>query len=105
MIDERDRRFKDLAVELESLGVVDVEQSPDGSLQSHRLLAGDGRTEPGLGAQLHPAGATAPVEILDPFRKVTIDERKFDMAFLRHHAAEATVAIGLALRRPGDKSS
>jgi type IV pilus assembly protein PilM len=49
--------------------------------------------------------ARTTVEILDPFRKVIIDERKFDMAFLRHHATEATVAMGLALRRAGDKGS
>jgi type IV pilus assembly protein PilM len=45
------------------------------------------------------------VEIMDPFRNVTIDERKFDMEFLRHHAAEAAVAVGLALRKAGDKAS
>jgi type IV pilus assembly protein PilM len=49
--------------------------------------------------------ARVPVEVLDPFRRVIIDEKKFDMAFLRQHAAEATVAMGLALRRPGDKAS
>jgi hypothetical protein len=32
-----------------------------------------------------------------------VDERKFDMAFVQQHAAEAAVAVGLALRRPGDK--
>jgi type IV pilus assembly protein PilM len=45
-----------------------------------------------------------PVEVLDPFRKLVIDEKKFDMAFLRDHAPEAAVAVGLALRRPGDKA-
>jgi len=37
------------------------------------------------------------------FRKITVDEHKFDMAFIQQHAAEAAVAVGLALRRPGDK--
>jgi type IV pilus assembly protein PilM len=45
-----------------------------------------------------------PVEIMDPFRRLVIDERKFDMAFLREHAAEAAVGVGLALRHPGDKA-
>jgi type IV pilus assembly protein PilM len=49
--------------------------------------------------------ARATVEIMDPFARVTIDERRFDMAFLRQHAAEAAVAVGLALRRSGDKAS
>jgi type IV pilus assembly protein PilM len=45
-----------------------------------------------------------PVEILDPFRRIIVDERRFDPAFLQQHAAEATVAVGLALRHMGDKS-
>jgi type IV pilus assembly protein PilM len=49
--------------------------------------------------------ARAQVEIMDPFARVAIDERKFDMTFLRQHAAEAAVAVGLALRRTGDKAS
>jgi type IV pilus assembly protein PilM len=49
--------------------------------------------------------ARAQVEIMDPFKQIGIDERKFDMNFLRAHAAEAAVAVGLALRRAGDKTS
>lgn len=44
-----------------------------------------------------------PVELMDPFRRILVDERKFDMDFLRQHSAEAAVAVGLALRRAGDK--
>jgi type IV pilus assembly protein PilM len=49
--------------------------------------------------------ARAQVEIMDPFSRISIDERKFDMTFLHQHAAEAAVAVGLALRRTGDKAS
>jgi type IV pilus assembly protein PilM len=49
--------------------------------------------------------ARAQVEIMDPFARISIDEKKFDMTFLRQHAAEAAVAVGLALRRTGDKAS
>jgi len=45
-----------------------------------------------------------PVEIIDPFRRLSIDEAKFDMDFIRTHAAEATVGLGLSLRRQGDRS-
>ena len=45
-----------------------------------------------------------PVEIIAPFRRLSIDEAKFDMDFIRAHAAEATVGLGLALRRQGDRS-
>jgi type IV pilus assembly protein PilM len=48
--------------------------------------------------------SNAQVEILDPFRRIIIDEKRFDPAFLQQHAAEAAVAVGLALRYPGDKS-
>jgi type IV pilus assembly protein PilM len=48
--------------------------------------------------------SNTPVEILDPFRRIIIDEKRFDPAFLQQHAAEAAVAVGLALRHPGDKS-
>jgi hypothetical protein len=40
---------------------------------------------------------------MDPFRKVVVDEHRFDIAFVQQHAAEAAVAMGLSLRRPGDK--
>jgi type IV pilus assembly protein PilM len=45
-----------------------------------------------------------PVEIIDPFRRLTIDQGRFDMDFIRAHAAEATVVLGLALRRQGDRA-
>jgi type IV pilus assembly protein PilM len=46
--------------------------------------------------------AKVPVEVLDPFRKTSVDATKFEPAFVKRHAAEAAVAVGLALRRPGD---
>jgi type IV pilus assembly protein PilM len=45
-----------------------------------------------------------PVEILDPFKNVSVDGKKFDAAFLAQHAPQAVVALGLALRRAGDKT-
>ena len=44
-----------------------------------------------------------PVEILNPFKKIEIDNRKFDPAFIMDVAPQAAVAVGLALRKPGDK--
>jgi type IV pilus assembly protein PilM len=70
---------------------------------SRIYLCGGSAKVPALQKSLQEKSRTA-VEILDPFRKVTIDEKRFDMAFLRHHSAEATVAVGLALRRAGDKT-
>jgi type IV pilus assembly protein PilM len=47
--------------------------------------------------------AAVPVEILNPFKSIEIDNRKFDPMVLTQAAASATVAVGLALRRAGDK--
>ncbi len=39
-----------------------------------------------------------PVEVFDPFRNIRINERIFDINFIRHEAPKAAVAVGLALR-------
>ena len=44
-----------------------------------------------------------PVEILNPFKQIEIDNRRFDPAFIMDVAPQAAVAVGLALRRAGDK--
>jgi type IV pilus assembly protein PilM len=47
--------------------------------------------------------AGVPVEILNPFKSIEVDNRKFDPAVIMNAAPAAAVAVGLALRRPGDK--
>ena len=47
--------------------------------------------------------AAVPVEVLDPFRGIEIDHKKFDPALIAGASAGAAVAVGLALRRSGDK--
>jgi type IV pilus assembly protein PilM len=44
-----------------------------------------------------------PVEIMNPFKSIEIDNRKFDPGFIMDVAPMAAVAVGLALRKPGDK--
>ena len=44
-----------------------------------------------------------PVEILNPFKLIEIDNRKFDPGFIMDVAPMAAVAVGLALRKAGDK--
>lgn len=46
-----------------------------------------------------------PVEIIDPFARVSVDSRRFDVEYLRANAPVATVAFGLALRKQGDDQS
>lgn len=43
-----------------------------------------------------------PVEIINPFARVVVDTRRFDVEYLRVNAPVATVAFGLAVRRVGD---
>ncbi len=75
--------------------------SSDASITKIYLCGGAAKV-PALQRALEEKSRTA-VEVMDPFRKVNVDEHKFDMAFIQQHAAEAAVAVGLALRRPGDK--
>ena len=44
-----------------------------------------------------------PVEILNPLKNIEIDHKRFDPAAILAAAPSAAVAVGLALRRPGDK--
>jgi type IV pilus assembly protein PilM len=49
------------------------------------------------------ARAGVPVEILNPFKNIEIDNRRFDPAAILAAAPSAAVGVGLALRRAGDK--
>jgi len=44
-----------------------------------------------------------PVEIMNPFKSIQIDDRKFDPAFIMEVAPMAAVGVGLALRKAGDR--
>ena len=44
-----------------------------------------------------------PVEILNPFKLIEVDNRKFDPQRIMELAPAAAVAVGLALRSAGDK--
>jgi type IV pilus assembly protein PilM len=44
-----------------------------------------------------------PVELINPFKRIKCDEKKFERAFLDEIAPVMTVAVGLASRRLGDK--
>jgi len=44
-----------------------------------------------------------PCERVNPFNNLAYDEKKFDVGYLQEIAPQAAVAVGLALRRVGDK--
>jgi type IV pilus assembly protein PilM len=44
-----------------------------------------------------------PVEIADPFRKIGVDSTIFDLSYIQDVGPQASVVIGLALRKQGDR--
>jgi len=66
------------------------------------LVTGGGAQVAGLVDALHER-LGIPVEFLDPFKTVSFDAAKFGVPVLAEAAAAATVAVGLALRRMGDR--
>ncbi|MDE2179891.1 MAG: type IV pilus assembly protein PilM [candidate division NC10 bacterium] len=68
----------------------------------HRMvLSGGCALLPDLASYLSSALAL-PVEIADPFHHVVADPKEFDAEYLAAIAPQMTVAVGLALREPGD---
>jgi type IV pilus assembly protein PilM len=47
--------------------------------------------------------AEVPVEVVNPFRNVKVDPKKFGPVFMEEEGPMAAVAVGLAIRRPGDR--
>ena len=75
--------------------------SPAGAVSRVYLSGGTARI-PAL-FKVIEARAGVPVEVLNPFKNIEIDNRKFDPAVLLAAAPAAAVGVGLAPRRPGDK--
>ena len=61
------------------------------------LLAGGGSKLPGLSDYL-ARRFEIPVEVLNPFRQIEVDAKKFDPDYMREIVPEMAVAVGLALR-------
>lgn len=65
------------------------------------VLAGGSARVPALREAIEQR-ARIPVDILDPFKNIIVDESTFDMDYIRAQAPMASVAVGLALRAEGD---
>ena len=61
------------------------------------LISGGGSKLAGLAEELSKR-LELPVEVLDPFRNIKVDTRKFDPDYLSEIMPEMAVAVGLALR-------
>jgi type IV pilus assembly protein PilM len=75
--------------------------SADSGIAGVYLSGGAART-PGL-ARAIQRQTGLPVEVVDPFRQIQVDERAFNPSYLHNIAPQAAVVVGLAMRRPGDK--
>jgi type IV pilus assembly protein PilM len=68
----------------------------------HRVvLSGGCALLPDMASSLSNA-LELPVEIANPFQCIAADPKKFDAQYLASVAPQMTVAVGLALREPGD---
>jgi type IV pilus assembly protein PilM len=61
------------------------------------LISGGGSKLTGLAQELSKR-LELPVEVLDPFRNIKVDARKFDPDYLSEIMPEMAVAVGLAAR-------
>lgn len=61
------------------------------------LISGGGSKLKGLREELSEK-LEIPVEVMDPFRQINVDSRKFDSEYLSEIMPEMAVAVGLALR-------
>ena len=66
------------------------------------LLAGGSCRVLGFQEQLE-SETNIPVQEINPFSELLIDEKHFDAKYLEFMAPQAAVAVGLALRTIGDK--
>ena len=66
------------------------------------VLSGGGSKTPGLASLLVERLGTA-VEPADPFKGIAIREKTIDSHFVKEHAALGAVAVGLGLRKAGDR--
>ncbi len=71
--------------------------------QIDRIFVGGGASKiPNLFSHLEEKMAV-PVSMIDPFHRVQISEKQFDLLFVREMAPLAAVGVGLAMRWVGDR--
>jgi type IV pilus assembly protein PilM len=89
--------------------LLEIERSVDyfrstypGKFIKQILLCGGTASMPGIGDALLQR-LNVEVEIANPFRKVTFDKKAFSAEDLKEIGPQASVGVGLAMRRIGDK--
>jgi type IV pilus assembly protein PilM len=82
---------------------LDFFRSTTGSEQVSRVLVSGGCARIGNFTNVLAERIEIPVEITNPFKNIKIDPKRFDAAFLEESGPQSAVAVGLAIRRPGDR--
>ena len=78
-------------------------RSTTGSENVSRVLVSGGCARIGNFSGMLSERLEVPVEITDPFKNVKIDAKRFDATLISESAPMCAVAVGLAIRRPGDR--
>jgi type IV pilus assembly protein PilM len=78
-------------------------RSTTGSDKVSRVIVSGGCARIGHFTTILSERLEIPVEVVDPFRKVKIDPKRFDSSVIAESSPLCAVAVGLAMRRPGDR--
>ncbi len=82
---------------------LDFFRSTTGSEQVSRVLVSGGCARIGNFTHVLAERIEIPVEITNPFKNIKVDPKKFNASFLEETGPQSAVAVGLAIRRPGDR--
>lgn len=77
--------------------------TPQGAFLKYVFLSGGAARTPGLDTSI-AAGLQAPVFPLNPFQRISVNDRKFPLEHMLSVSPVLGVAAGLALRTPRDKA-
>jgi type IV pilus assembly protein PilM len=78
-------------------------RSTTGSDKVSRVLVSGGCARIGNFTTVLSERLEIPVEVVDPFKKIKIDPKRFEAAMIAESSPLCAVAVGLAIRRPGDR--
>ena len=78
-------------------------RSTTGSDKVSRVLVSGGCARIGNFISVLSERIEVPVEVVDPFKKIKIDPKRFESTVIAESAPLCAVAVGLAIRRPGDR--
>lgn len=82
---------------------LDFFRSTTGSEQVSRVLVSGGCARIGNFTSVLAQRIEIPVEITNPFKNIKVDPKRFNPAQLQEAGPQSAIAVGLAIRRPGDR--